>query len=74
MLQGQNGWLISKSKENPRVDEYMSYLRDPGSAHGMQLKDPKIPSEPYAQDWYTEHGYQNMILAKDDGRYNEDYK
>jgi hypothetical protein len=40
----------------------------------MQLKDPKIPSEPYAQDWFNEHGYMNMILAKDDGKYGEQYK
>lgn len=74
MLQGQNGWLVSKSKDEKDVNKYMDNLRDPWSAHWMQLKDPKIPSEAYAQDWYTEHWYQNMILAKDDGRYNEDHK
>ena len=74
MLQGQNGWLISKSEENQTVSKYMSSIRDPQAGHWMQLKDPKIPSEAYAVDWYTEHGYMNMILAKDDGRYNEEYK
>ncbi len=74
MLQGQNGWLISKSKKEKDVESYMETIRKPGNGHGMQLKDPKIPSESYAVDWFNEHGYQNMILAVDEGKNNPDHK
>ena len=62
MLQWQNGWLAKMEREgNSTVKTYRETIY---GAHGMALKDNSIPSMEFGMDWFKEHGYANIILAK----------
>lgn len=63
MLQGQNGWLVSKYREgNETVKKYYDTLE---WGHAMQLNDNSIPwGTDFWPDWYKEHGYMNIIFSK----------
>jgi hypothetical protein len=64
-LQGQNGWLVKKTREgNATVKAYRDKISNSatGGGHTMQLKDPSIPGGELGVDWFKEHWYANMIL------------
>lgn len=65
MLQWKNGWLVKMQQDgNETVQKYLEVMVGEGWAHDMALNKPDIPSSDYGQNWYDEHGYQNIILAR----------
>ncbi len=62
MLQGQNGWLVKRAwNKNVTVKWYQDKLTE---WHSEMLKNPSIPGSDFGKDWFDEHGYQNILLAR----------
>lgn len=60
-LQWHNGWLTKMSRDGNETTK--KYLIQLDATHGQSLKDNSIPGSEFGNDWFKEHGYQNLITA-----------